>query len=74
MRGCTVRRFRLGWRCVQPESSIRAKRDLRHAEFRMVANRSLEELDELITRQGNRNLLPARLYTASDLTRANGSD
>ena len=44
------------------------------ANYQRVANRSLEELDELLTRQGNRNLSSARLYTASDLARANGSD
>lgn len=44
------------------------------ANYQMVANRSLEQLDELLTRQGSRNLSPARLYTASDLVRGYASD
>ena len=44
------------------------------SNYRMVANRSLEELDELLTRQGNRNRPPTPLYTASILPRANASD
>ena len=44
------------------------------SNYQMVANRSLEELDELLTRQGNRNPPPIPLYTASTLTRAIASD
>jgi anti-sigma factor RsiW len=44
------------------------------SNYQVVANRSLEELDELLTRQGNRNPPPTPLYTASTLPRANGSD
>ena len=44
------------------------------SNYQMVANRSLEELDELLTRQGNRNPPPTQLYTASTLQRANASD
>jgi hypothetical protein len=44
------------------------------SNYQMVANRSLEELDELLTRQGNRNPPPIPLYTASTLPRVNGSD
>jgi hypothetical protein len=44
------------------------------SNYQLVANRSLEELDELLTRQGNRNPPPTPLYTASTLARANGSD
>ena len=44
------------------------------SNYQMVANRSLEELDELLTRQGNRNPPPTPLYTASTLPRANASD
>ena len=33
--------------------------------YEMVANRSLEKLDELVTEQGNRNPPPAPIYTAS---------
>jgi len=42
--------------------------------YQRVANRSLEELDELLTRQGNRNPPPTPLYTAATLPRANVSD
>ena len=44
------------------------------SNYQMVANRSLEELDELLTRQGNRNPPPTQFYTASTLQRANASD
>lgn len=44
------------------------------AHYQMVANRSFEKLDELLTRQGNRNLSPAPLYTASTLGLADGLD
>ena len=42
--------------------------------YQMVANRSLDKLDDLLTRQGNRNLPPAPTYTASSFARANLSD
>jgi anti-sigma factor RsiW len=35
------------------------------ANYQMVANRSLEQLGRLLTRQGSRNLPPAPIYTAS---------
>ena len=35
------------------------------ANYRLVANQSLEALDELLTRQGNRPRSPAPIYTAS---------
>jgi|GEM_PF-486428 len=35
------------------------------ANYRLVANQSLEALDELLTRQGNRRRSPAPIYTAS---------
>jgi len=41
------------------------------ANYQMVANQSLEKLDELLTRQGNKNLPPAPTYTASTFTRPN---
>ncbi len=44
------------------------------AHYTMVANQSLEKLDELLTRQGNRNPPPTRVYTASTLLRAIASD
>jgi anti-sigma factor RsiW len=36
------------------------------ANYQVVANQSLEKLDELLTRQGNRNPSPARTYAASN--------
>ena len=44
------------------------------ANYQMVANRSLEQLDDLLTRQGSRNLPPATIYTASTLASVNASD
>jgi len=35
--------------------------------YQMVANQSLEKLSELLTRQGNKNLPPAPIYTVSSL-------
>jgi anti-sigma factor RsiW len=35
------------------------------ANYQMLANRSLEKFDELLTRQGNRNPPPTPIYTAS---------
>ncbi len=42
------------------------------ANYQIVAGRSLAELDELLTRQGNQRLPPAPLYTASTLGEADG--
>ena len=52
------------------------KRDLAPtiSNYQMVANRSLEKLDELLSRQANKNLSPIPIYTASALSRANGLD
>lgn len=44
------------------------------ANYQFVANHSLEELDDLLTRQANRHLAPAPLYTASILAIANTPD
>jgi hypothetical protein len=44
------------------------------ANYQMVANQSLEKLDELLTRQGNRNPPPTLIYTASALARANAAE
>ncbi len=44
------------------------------SNYHTVANRSLEQLDELLLRQGNRNPSPTPLYTDSALSQANGSD
>jgi hypothetical protein len=44
------------------------------ANYQMVANRSLDKLDELLTRQSRRNPPPAPIYTVSDFTRADLTD
>ena len=44
------------------------------ANYQRVANRSLDELDDLLTRQGNRNPSPAPIYTASMFALANAAD
>ena len=53
-----------------------AKRDLPPtiSNYRMIANRSLDSLDELLTAEGNRNPPPAPVYTASSPSRAALSD
>ncbi|MHB8520288.1 MAG: anti-sigma factor family protein [Limisphaerales bacterium] len=42
------------------------------SNYQAVANQSLEKLDELLTRQGNRNPSSSPVYTASMLPRATG--
>jgi anti-sigma factor RsiW len=44
------------------------------SNYRMVANRSLEKLDELLRSEANRNPPPAPVYTASSLSRTTISD
>jgi Putative zinc-finger len=41
------------------------------ANYQKVANQSLEQLSDLLTKQGNKSLPPAPLYTASGLDLAN---
>jgi anti-sigma factor RsiW len=43
------------------------------ANYQRVAYQSLDKLDALLTRQGNRPLPPMPIYTASTLALANGS-
>ena len=43
------------------------------ANYQKVANQSLEKLDDFLTEQGDQNLSPTPIYTASILPRANGS-
>jgi negative regulator of sigma E activity len=43
------------------------------ANYQMIANQSLDKLSDLLTRQGNRNLPAAPVYTASSFQTANGS-
>jgi anti-sigma factor RsiW len=44
------------------------------ANYQLVANRSLDELDELLTRQGNRRLEPTESYTASTYAAAGAAN
>ena len=44
------------------------------ANYRRAANRSLEDLDELLTRQGNRNRSPVPIYRASTFALADLAD
>ena len=44
------------------------------SHYQRVANRSLDELDELLTRQANRNPSPAPIYTASMFALVNAAD
>ena len=50
-----------------PVSTQEPKPDLSptFANYQMIANQSLEEFDELLSKQGNRNPFPARNYLAS---------
>jgi anti-sigma factor RsiW len=61
---------------VQAVSPPALKSDLAPtiANYQRVANRSLDELDDLLTRQGNRNPSPAPIYTASIFASANAAD
>jgi hypothetical protein len=43
------------------------------ANYEMVANQSFEKFDELLTKQGNRRLPPAPVYTASSLNLENAA-
>src|SRR5205814_435338 len=44
------------------------------SNYHIIANRSLENLDEILTKQGNRNSAPLPIYTASILPRADAPD
>jgi hypothetical protein len=54
---------------VQVESGSGSEGDLAPtiANYQMIASQSLEKLDELLTRQGNKPLPPAPVYTVSGL-------
>jgi anti-sigma factor RsiW len=58
---------------VQAVSASGSESDLAPtiANYQMVANQSLEKLSELLTRQGNKSLPPAPVYTASSLELTN---
>ena len=57
----------------QPESTSESDLAPTIANYQIVAARSLEKLDELLSRQGNKPLPPAPIYTASGLVLANAS-
>jgi hypothetical protein len=54
--------------------SIKRDLDPTISNYQMVANRSFEKLDELLTRQGHRNPSPTPIYTASTFALASGLD
>jgi len=43
------------------------------ANYQMVANQSLDKLSDLLTRQGNKSLPPAPVYTAASFAAATGA-
>jgi len=61
---------------LQGAHASEASRDLEptFSNYQMIANKSLDELDEVLTRQGNRNLPRTQTYTASMLPRGNTPD
>jgi hypothetical protein len=61
---------------AQPALTSKAASDLDPtiSNYRIIANRSLEKLDEILTKQGNRNPAPLPIYTASILPRADAAD
>jgi anti-sigma factor RsiW len=61
---------------AQVVSAPRVEADLQPTmgNYEMVANRSLEKLDELVNRQGNRNSPPAPIYTAATRLGGNAAD
>src|SRR5256886_11518326 len=52
------------------ELNVNSGLDPTISNYQMVANRSLEELDELLTRQGNRNPPPIRNHLVVEIGRA----
>lgn len=60
---------------VQVVSASSSESDLAPtiANYQMVANQSLEKLSELLTKQGNKSLPPAPVYTISSFELANAS-
>jgi hypothetical protein len=56
---------------IAPPGNVSADMEPTIANYQMVADRSLDKLDDLLTRQGNRNPPPAPIYTASDFARVN---
>jgi len=55
----------------QPASSSGSDLAPTIANYRIIAGESLQKLDELLTRQGNKPLPPAPIYTASGLVLVN---
>jgi hypothetical protein len=55
-------------------SEARSDPEPTFSNYQMIANKSLDELDEVLTRQGNRNLPRTQIYTASTLPRGNSPD
>jgi anti-sigma factor RsiW len=62
------------WARTVPAPSLDSELAPTLANYELVASRSLEEFDELLTRQANRRHSPALLYTASSLILADSSE
>ena len=54
--------------------NVKAELDPSISNYQMVANRSLDKLDELLKRQATRNPSPGPIYTASMLAARGGLD
>ena len=59
---------------VAPRLDAKSDPEPTFSNYQMIANKSLDELDEVLTRQGNRNLPRTQIYTASTLPRGNTPD
>jgi hypothetical protein len=61
------------WAPVAEEAALGGDPAPTIANYQMVARQSLEKLDQLLLRQGNRRLPPAPVFTASGLQLAQGA-
>jgi hypothetical protein len=61
---------------VQPVAKANVQTDVEPtiSNYQMIANHSLEKLDELLTRQASKNPPATPIYTASTLTQASAVD
>lgn len=59
---------------VAPRLDAKSDPEPTFSNYQIIANKSLDELDEVLTRQGNRNLPRTQIYTASSLPRGNAPD
>jgi hypothetical protein len=59
---------------IESTRNIRIDPDTTFANYQMVANRSLDMLDELLTRQGIKGMSPNPGYSATVLTPGHALD